>query len=219
MVNSVTQREVASADIRKGYPVDSATIVVLRPEELAALEPPPSRNIEVTRFVAVGAVASAWYDRPYHLGPDGDIEAYFALAAALKKEKRLGIARWVMRKRRYLGALGSDGEYLRLITLHHADEVVTASELTAPGGRTLDRRELALAEQLVTTLAGDFEPETFRDEYRDRVLELIHAKAQGRVVALPKAKQRRPVEAPLADVLRASLQHTRGAGRREKLSA
>ncbi len=221
MVNPVTRREVVTADIRRGYPVDSGTLVVLRPEELAELEPEASREIEITRFVAPEAISSPWYSRPYHLGPDGDTEAYFALAEALRREHRVGIARWVMRKRRYVGALGSDGQHLALITLRHAGEVVAASELPAPAGRALDRRELALAEQLVSALAGDFDPTVFHDEYRERVHELVQAKAQGRVIAFPKRARARATEAPLENVLRASLKQVkpRHPARKEKMSA
>jgi DNA end-binding protein Ku len=221
MVHSVTGEEVSSANIRKGWPLGSGTYVLVQPEDLAELEPPTSRDIEITRFVPPGVLEPAWLVRPYQLGPDGNIQAYFALAEAMRSEGRVGIARWSMRKRRYLGALSSDGEHLRLTTLRHAGEVVTASELEAPDGRALDQRELGLAEQLVSALAADFDPGQFRDEYRERVLELIAAKAQGHVVQLSRPEPIRPSEAPLANVLRASLRRAKARPDQapEKISA
>src|SRR4029079_18396889 len=93
---------VETAELRKGYEVKPGTFVVLEPDELAKLEPEASRDIEGTRFVPAGEIHHQWYERPYWLGPDGDVEGYFALAAALENSEREGVARWVMRKRPYV---------------------------------------------------------------------------------------------------------------------
>src|SRR5205823_649497 len=89
---------VAPEAIRRGYPIDRATVVLLEDEELRALEPEPSRDITVSRFVEAALIDDRWYDRPYYLGPDGDDDAYLALAAALAEHGLEGVANWVMRK-------------------------------------------------------------------------------------------------------------------------
>src|SRR5262245_25628522 len=83
MVNPETGEEVPGDEIQKGYQVEPGTFVILKREELEKLQPKPSREIEITRFVSPQEIGSLWYDRPYYLGPDGDAKAYFALADAL----------------------------------------------------------------------------------------------------------------------------------------
>ena len=148
-----------------------------------------------------------WYDRPYFLGPDGDTDAYFALERALREREAEGVARWVMRGREYVGALRAEGDYLMLITLRHAGEVVPASALPAPGGRPLAEREIDMAKQLVAAMEDPFDITDYHDEYRERVRELMEARAAGKVVKFPRAKAKK-TEASLADVLERSLKAT-----------
>ena len=204
MVHGGTGDEVPHEQVRKGYEVERGMFVVLEDEDLDTLEPEASREIEVLRFLPRGGISHQWYDRPYWLGPDGDEEAYFALALGLRRSGREGVARWVMRKKDYVGALRAEGEHLILNTLRHAEEVVVADELPAPGGRALDPKELQLAEQLVSALADRFDPKQYHDEYRERVHELVAAKAEGQTVAFePYEERKRPRS--LARALEASL--------------
>lgn len=204
MVDPSTGDVVESSEIRRAFPADDGRLVVLDEEELAELEPEQSRDIEITRFVPAETITHEWYDRPYYLGPDGSESEYFALVEALEKQNREGVARWVMRKKEYVGALRAEDGYLVLITLRHAGEVVPASSLRAPSGRDLDERELRMAKQLIAAMEDDFDIAAYRDEYRDRVLDLVEAKAAGKVVKFPKAPAR-PKEKSLADVLERSL--------------
>ena len=205
MVNQETGEEVRPQDIRKAYEVERGTFILLDDEELSKLEPKASRDIEITRFVPAGHISHLWYDRPYFLGPDGNSESYFAFAEALRAQNKEGVARWVMRKKSYVGALRINGDYLALITLHHAEEVLSARDLPAPHARGLTSKELKMAEQLVAALEGEFNPEDFRDEYRDRILHFIKAKAKGKKIKLPAAQEKRPA-ASLAGELAKSLE-------------
>ena len=116
MVNPETGKVVESDQIRRAFPTETGKLVILDEEELDALEPEASRDIEITRFVKTDRITHQWYDRPYYLGPDDDNADYFALAEALGKEGVEGVARWVMRDKEYVGALRADGGYLLLIT-------------------------------------------------------------------------------------------------------
>jgi len=195
MVNPATGKEVPSDDIRKGYEIEPGVFVVLTEKELARFEPKPSRDIDVTEFVPPDHISQQWYDRPYYLAPDGDINGYFALAEALKKKERIGIARWVMRKNAYLGALCVEGDYLMLVTLRHAEEVVLADDLPAPKGRTLEKKELNMAKQLVELLEGEFNPADFKDEYRERVMKFIESKGKGKKPRLRAVRKKRATAA------------------------
>jgi DNA end-binding protein Ku len=210
MIDPDTGDVVPNSEIRSAYETKSGELVMLDDDELEAAEPEPSRDIEITRFVDQDDIGSAWYDRPYFLGPDGDsADDYFALARALAEQKKEGIARWVMRNKEYSGALKAEGEYLVLITLRHAGEVVPASALPAPGGRDVSQKEVAMAKQLVDTMIAEFDPAKYKDEYRARVLDLVEAKAKGKVIKFPKAPKR-PETTSLATVLQKSLAQAKG---------
>jgi DNA end-binding protein Ku len=217
MVDPETGDVVESAEIRRAFETEEGELVVLGEEELAGALPKESRDIEVTAFVPPEEITHQWYDRPYYLGPDEDAESYFALARALRKRGVEGVARWVMRNKEYVGALRAEGDYLMLITLRHAGEVVPASALPAPGGRELDPRELAMAKQLVGAMEDEFDIAAYHDEYRERVRELVEARAAGKVLKFPKAAAKK-TEVSLADVLEQSLAAA-GKGKKERKRA
>ena len=214
MVDPDTGKVVESGDIRRAYQTDEGDLVILDAEELEELNPKASRDIEITRFVPPEQITHQWYDRPYYLGPDDDDKGYFALAAALRKRGVEGVAHWTMRNKEYVGALRAEGDYLMLITLRRAGEVVPASALPAPTGRALDPREVAMARQLVAAMEEPFDIAAYHDEYRERVVELMEARAAGKVVKFPRA-QIKKTDVDLADVLEASLAAT-GNGKERK---
>lgn len=187
MVHPETGEVVPAEAIHHGYETEEGKMVILSDEELKNLEPEGSRQIEIIRFLPRSAIDHRWYERPYLLGPDGDPESYSALAASLESAETEGLARWVMRGKDYFGVLRLREGYPMLITLRHADEVVQLEEFAIPAGREMDKRELAMAEQLVAAMAGTFDPAQYKDEYRQRVMGLIAAKASGKIIELRKA--------------------------------
>lgn len=208
MVNPETDEVVPYEETRRAYATEEGDLVVFEQDELAATEPEPSRDIRVLRMVPKAAIDHRWYDRPYYLGPDGSEDAYAALSAALARNGREGVARWTMRKKEYVGSLRLHEGYPMLITLRNAGEVLDLDALEAPAGAALDDKELAMAQQLIGMLAEPFDPDRYRDEYRDRVLELIEAKRSGgRVEAAPPRKKRRTAD--LTKALEASLREAR----------
>ena len=204
MVNPVTGEVVPKERIRKGMETEEG-IVILDEEELATLDPEKSRTIEIVQFVTPEKIDHRWYVRPYWLGPDESTQDYFALARALEEKGLEGIARWTMRNQRYQGALRLRDGYLLLVTLRHPHEVASTEEFEAPKGRALEKREVALAAQLVQALSGDFEPERYKDEYRERVLELVEARAKGRGKPKVEPIRRRRAAPSLEKALVASL--------------
>ncbi|MEW6221221.1 MAG: Ku protein [Thermodesulfobacteriota bacterium] len=208
-VRPETGEVVPDEAIRHGVETADGRLVFITDEELQALESMASRDIEILRFVPEAVIDHRWHDRPYYLGPDGDEAAYCALAAALAGSAAQGLARWVMRGKEHLGVLRLRDRYPVLITLHHAGEVLPLPRLMPAAGREIDARELAMAEQLVAIMAGRFEHGQYRDEYRQRLVDLIAAKAGGQVI--PLAPTAPPAEAQdLATVLAASLQAVQG---------
>lgn len=179
MMNPRTGEEVPREKARKGYETAKGAFVILGEHDLESVEPEGTRDIEISRFIEPASIGHAWYDRPYYLGPDGDEAPYFALAEALRNSEREGVAHWVMRKKEYSGALRAEGDYLMLVTLRRAGEVIPASALEPPAGREPDAKEIEMADQLLSALQDDFDPAAYRNEYRARVQELVEAKAAG----------------------------------------
>lgn len=198
MVNGSTGEPVPTEDIQRGFEVSPDAFVVVDDAELEKLAPKESRTIRIEHFVPNEQINHQWYERPYLLSPDTDSAEYFALVEALGENKLEGVARWVMRKREYVGSLQATHGYLMMIALRTADEVIPASSLPRPAGRALDKRELALAGQLINGLHGQFDPSRYHDEYRERLMEFIKAKAKGRK---PKLRLVRPPKTTAPDHL------------------
>jgi DNA end-binding protein Ku len=204
MVRPENHKHVGREDIRKGYEIEPGEFVLIEDRETKKLQPKESREVRFTQFVPPSAVGSEWYERPYYVGPDGEESKYFALAEAVRNKNVEGIARWTMRGKSYAGALLAYDDYLVLIKLRYAEEVLSARELPAPSGRPLDPKELRMAEELISALEGRFDPEQFRNEYRDRLMKFIEAKAGGKRPRLPTLKTR-AAGASVADQLARSL--------------
>jgi DNA end-binding protein Ku len=196
--------EVSHDAIRKALAFDAATAVILQPEELTRLEPSASREIHVLRFIAPSLLNDQWYERPYYLGPDGQLENYSALAAALERKQVSGILCWVMRRKRYLGALTAQDGHLTVTTLRRADQVLSFSGVQPAAAAAPTANEMKLAHQLVASIAGDFEPELWQNEYRHRLCQLIEAKARGEKLA-PVPHRKRTSKASLTESLKASI--------------
>lgn len=206
MVDPTTGETVPAKEMRKGVEVERGVFVILSQAELERFQPAPSREIRLERFVPDEALDHRLYERPYLLGPeDSQAQRYFAVAEALAGSGRTGIARWTMRKHEYTGALRLDGRHLALIALRDADELLPIERLAAPAGRDMEERELTLARQLISALAGPFDPTEFRDEYRERVLEYIEEKRRGKRVKLRRFKPKEVRDDALVAALEQSL--------------
>ena len=181
-------------EIVKGYELSPGQYVVIEPEELATLDPEASHSIDLEEFVDLDQIDPIYFEHPYYLVPDKRAEkAYALLSEAMTRSNKVAIARFVMRTKQYLAALrpasGDGGPVLILSTMLYADEVVSPANLDGlPEAVELSDKELGMAESLIESLTADeFEPEKFHDTYRERVLELIDAKAAGQTVTAPVA--------------------------------
>lgn len=213
MVDAETGDDVPRESVQKGYAMEEGLYVVLKPQDLAKTEPPASRDVAISTFLPNHAIAAPWFHRPYYLGPDGAEDAYFALVTALAETQTMGLAHWVMRKRNYHGAVISHAGVLMVITLRTADEVLAVGDLEIDNEKALDAKEIKLAEQLISALQGPFEPETYRDEYRERVMKLVQSKAEGKATPPVRAK---PKHSPTS--LEAALRSSVKAAKENKVA-
>jgi len=214
-VDPTTGDEVAYEDIVKGYELSKERYVVITPDELEALDPEKSRTIDIEDFVDLGDIDPVYYDHPYYLVPDkGAAKAYGLLLNAMRESDKVAVARVVLRSKEQLVAIRpAPGDVLMMETMIFADEVVPPDQIEdLPDAKELKAsdRELKMAQQLIDSLSSDFEPEKYRDEYREKVLELIERKAAGEEIAVqPEAPQPKKVPDLMA-ALEASLAAVKG---------
>ncbi|MGI8921948.1 MAG: Ku protein [Solirubrobacteraceae bacterium] len=213
-VDPTTGEEVPYENIVKGYEIAPDRYVVVSPEELDALDPAATRTIDIDEFVDMSQIDPIYFDHPYYLAPaTGGAKAYRLLLDAMRDSGKIALARMVLRSKQHLAAVRPTGDVLSVVTMLYPDEVVdpdAIDELPEAAETEASERELKMAQQLIASLSGEFDPSAYRDEYRDKVLELIERKAAGEEIAVqPEA----PPAAPVPDLmaaLEASIQAARG---------
>jgi DNA end-binding protein Ku len=196
-VNPGSGEEVPYEQIVKGYEISPDRYVTITPEELESLEPQKTRTIDIEEFVDLEQIDPIYYDHPYYLAPDkGAAKAYKLLLDAMEEADKVAIARVVIRSKENLVALRAYGGAITMETMLFPDEVTqpeSIEELSAVDGDVkTTKRELDMAKQLIESLSGDFDPSGYRDEYRERVLDLIERKAAGETITIeePVAEQK-----------------------------
>jgi DNA end-binding protein Ku len=213
-VDPSTGEEVAYEDIVKGYEMSPDRYVLVEPDELDALDPKKTKTIDIQDFVDLAEIDPIFYDHPYYLAPGtGGAKPYRLLLEAMRETGKVGIAKVVIRSKEQLVALRPmDGDVLGMATMIFADEVVDPrriDELPDEDDVEVNDRELKIAKQLVDSLAADFEPDKYKDTYRDEVLSLIERKAAGEEIAVqPQVEEPAPVPDLMA-ALKASLDAVR----------
>ena len=201
--------EVPFDQIVKGYEITPDQYVVVTPEELEAIEPRKTKTIDIEDFVDLEDIDPIFYDHPYYLLPGtGAAKPYKLLVTAMQDSGKVAIARVVIRQKEQLVAIRPTGDILTMETMIFHDEVVPTDDLDeVPEAKDLKTsdRELKMAQQLIDSLSADFDPTAYKDEYREKVLELVERKAQGEDIAVqPEAPQ--PARVPdLMAALEASL--------------
>ncbi len=211
-----TEEEVPYEEIVKGYEISPDRYVVMTREELAQLDPKKTRSIEIQDFVEIGEIDPIYFENPYYLGPaEGAEKAYSLLAEAMESSGKAAIARFVLRNREHLAAIRASDGVLTMTTMRFADEVVAPDELedVLPQSKPkVQRKEVEMAEKLIDSLASDFDPSSYRDEYREELLSLIEQKAEGKEVVTSASEEPEATKAPdLMAALEESIAAVRGS--------
>jgi DNA end-binding protein Ku len=208
-VSEKTGDEVPNDHIVKGYELENGHYVVIENEELAALKPKASRQIEIEDFVDLSEIDPVYFEQPYYLVPDKDAaKAYRLLTQVMEDENKVAVGRFVLRSKEALVAVRPVDGMLCLETMRYADEVLSPDREQIDSEAEPSERELDMARQLVSTLTGEFDPEKYRDEYREEVLALIDRKAAGEEIVAPAAPEEPAKVLDLMAALEASLART-----------
>ena len=188
--------EVPYEHIVKGYEITPDQYVVIEPGELEALEPRKTKTIDIEDFVDLEEIDPLYYDHPYYLMPGtGAAKPYKLLVAAMEEAQKVAIARVVIRQKEQLVAIRAANGALAMSTMNFADEVVGTDRFDDMPDAEVEttKREVDMAKQLIDSLSSEWEPDKYRDTYRERVLELIEQKAEGREIAVQPVEEPQPV--------------------------
>ena len=192
--------EVPYEEIVKGYEVAPEQYVVITRDELEQLDPKKTRAIEIKDFVDLDDIDPIYFDHPYYLGPDKGAErAYSLLVKAMEDQRKVAIARFVLRNRESLAALRPMDGMLTMATMRFADEVVSPDEISDVLGEEVEapqKKELDMAKALIDSLTSDFDAGQYRDEYREELLALIERKARGESIVSAETEAPKPTKAP-----------------------
>lgn len=209
------EKIVDSDELIRGYAVTKNKYVTFNDEEMEALETDDNRALDITEFVELSEIDPIFYEKAYFLGPaPGGGKTYRLLSEAMKKQNKVAVARWVAAGREHLVVLRPYEKGLVLHTMYYADEVRDFSAIeieTAP----VKEKEVQLAEMLINELTEKkFNPLQFQDEYRERLLERIRAKAQGKTIVREEKEEEKGGEViDIMEALRRSLEGGRAPAR------
>ncbi len=216
-INKKTGKEIDKDNIVKGLEYEDGQYVVLTEPEIKAAYPKSTQSIDIEAFVPIVEIPFVYLERPYYLAPVGKgAKVYALLRETLLRSGRAGLARVVISTKQYFAALVATGPVLILNLLRWSDEVRSweSLELPPPGLKNvgLTERELKMAEQLVDDMTTSWQPDKFRDSFKDDVMALVEKKVQaGQVetVVQPDAAEEAPGKSAeiidLAELLKRSL--------------
>jgi DNA end-binding protein Ku len=194
--------EVSWKDIVKGYQFAKDQYVVVTDEDFAKVRVPATQTFDIRRFVPAADVEDLYFNYPYYVTPQGKsaAKAYALLRDALRATGKLAIGTIVLRQREHLAALEPVGAALVLTTMRYAHEIRRQKDLDLPAsGKGWADSEMKLARQLIETLAGEWNPDEYRDTYSEALRRVIEAKVEGKETAAPEL----PAPARVTDLMEA----------------
>lgn len=205
------ERVIEWKDVVRGYEVSKGKFVTVTDEELERIPLDANHSVNIAGFVELPEIDPLYYEHSYYVAPDeGGSKAFVLLRDALKEVNRVAVGQVVIREKEYPVALRPYEGAMVMATLHYADEVRALSGLEElPVEVKVHPNERKMALQLVENLAMEFQIAEFKDEYREKVLELIKAKAEGQAVEAPKAAAPGKV-IDLMEALRRSVEMAQG---------
>src|SRR6476646_10320268 len=180
--------EVPWDEITKGYEYEKDQYIEITDEDLDKADVQLTKTIQIQEFVLEEEIDPVYYDKPYYLEPQkGGERAYALMRDALAQSKRVGIAKVVLKSREHLAAVKSVGNMLTLQTMRFAHEIVDAGSLNLPSKSEISKKEMDLANTLIDSMSDKFDPNKYKDDYYEKVMELIRLKVAGVAPEAPVA--------------------------------
>ncbi len=216
-------KEVAWDDIVRGYQYEKGKFIVLNDDDFSRVDVEATQTVDIQEFVEVDEINPIFFSKPYYMEPGkGGDKAYALLREVLRGTKRVGIAKVVIKTREHLAAVKAQGEVLVLELMHFAGEIIESEELHVPGSTKIGKKEADMAKQLVESMTGKWEPEKYKDDYKEALMDVIEEKVAAGGKDLAKPKKTKGVKATnvidLVAVLQKSIQK-HGSTRAKKAPA
>jgi len=210
---------VAWEDLVKGYEYSKGRFVVMTKEDFQAAAVEKTRTVDIVDFVKAEEIDDRFFETPYYLVPaKGGERAYALLREAIRDSGRIGIAKFILRDAQHLAAVESIENALVLSVMRFSDELVDVAQFEFPSAEGVRKAELDMAKALVNSLAAEWDPAKYTDQYRENLLRIIQGKVKGKDVALEAPQEPRQAEVvDLMERLRRSLaQGGKGAARQTR---
>ena len=205
--------EVVRKDMIKGYEFSKGQYVLFNDEEIKTLQEKATQSIDITEFIPTTTVDPIYFEKAYYLGPDkGGDRAFKLLSRALTKSGRSALAKYAARGKMYLVLLRPFKDGIIMQQLRYADEIRSMDEVPL-GDASVKSAELDLALQIVEQgISDDFKPQDYGDEVRERTLQLIEQKVQGKEITEAPEEEPKAQVIDLMEALKASLEKKAEAG-------
>ena len=205
-------KEVPWDQIVKGYEYEKGKYIVLKDEDFQRVDVEATQTVDIQDFVELDEIDPIFFYKPYYLEPQkGGDKAYALLRDALKDSKKVGVAKVVIKTREYLAGVKPEDGALVLELMHFADELADTTKLHIPKKVEIGEREITMAKSLIDSMSSKWNPEKYKDDYREALMEVIEEKVE----AGGKEIEEKPKKAPkptkvidLVSVLQKSLEET-----------
>lgn len=193
-VNAESGEEVPWKEIVKAFEYKKGSYVVLEPDDIRSAASEGREAVEVRAFVEADAIGPEYFEKPYVLVPGKKSEkGYVLLRETLKRSRRIGVARVVIRTREYLSAVIPRGDALMLMLLRYPQELVDLADYNLPKGQPAKYRvtakEIEMAKQLIDSMSNQWKPGDYRDEFRDRLRKVIEKRLKSKRVVMPEEEE------------------------------
>lgn len=205
-------KEVPWDQIVKGYEYEKGKYVVLQDEDFQRVDIEATQTVDIQDFVELDEIDPIFFYKPYYLEPQkGGDKAYALLRDALKDSKKVGVAKVVIKTREYLAGVKPEDGALVLELMHFADELADTSKLHIPKKVEVGKREMTMAKSLIDSMSSKWNPEKYKDDYREALMEVIEEKVEagGKEIEEKPRKAPKPTKViDLVSLLQKSLQET-----------
>ena len=214
-------KEVPWDEIVKGYEYEKGKFIVLKDEDFQRVDLEATQTVDIQDFVDLDEIDPMFFYKPYYLEPQkGGDKAYVLLRDALKENKKIGIAKVIIKTRQYLAGVKPEDDVLILELMHFAEELVDPKKLHVPRRTEAGKREMDMAKTLIKSMSSPWRPEKYKDEYREALMDVIEEKVEhgGKEIEEKAPAKKAPSKViDLVKVLQQSLEQSGGrAGKARK---
>src|SRR5438874_1495801 len=213
-------KEVAWDEIVKGYEYEKGKYVVLKNEDFQRVDLEATQTVDIQDFVDQEDIDPMFFYKPYYLEPQkGGDKAYVLLRDALEESKKVGIAKVVIKTRQYLAGVKAEDGVLVLELMHFAEELADSDKLHVPKKIEPGKREINMAKALIDSMSSKWDPEKYRDDYREALMEVIEEKVEAGGKEIEEKPKKAPKPTKVIDLVSVLQQSSEKTGSAKKASA